>query len=75
METLKGILNSKVQQILEEAKVKKKDWRESISFEIEINGSKFKNMYSQNGNPWDCWLVKVGTLGRTKKTFLRIYAR
>lgn len=26
-----------------------------------------------NGNPWDLWLIKKGTQGNTRKTFIRLY--
>ena len=33
---------------------------------------KFENIGGFNGNPWDLWLRKVGTMGATYKTFIRL---
>jgi hypothetical protein len=72
----KELLKSKISLILQQAKLEKRDWKELIGFEISINNVVYKNMGGVvNGNPWDCWLVKKGTLGKTKNTFIRIYAK
>jgi hypothetical protein len=76
MNNLKELLKSKIALILEEARASKKDWRELIGFEVSINNVVYKNIGGgYNGNPWDCWLVKKGTLGKSKNTFIRIYAK
>lgn len=35
-------------------------------------GKTFENMGCINGNPWDLWLIKQNTFGKTYKTFKRI---
>lgn len=28
-----------------------------------------------NGNPWDCWITKTGTMGSQQRTFKRLYVQ
>ena len=38
-------------------------------------GKTWENFGGFNGNYWDLWLIKKGTEGKTKNTFIRIYLK
>lgn len=65
-------LKQKVQETLLQARQTKTHWRELIRFTVSIDGATWVNEGGHNGNPWDLWLVKQGTAGKTRKTFRRI---
>lgn len=69
---METILKNTVKKILTECRHEKIEWNKKIQFTIEIDGIKWKNYGGSNGNPWDLWLIKIGTSGKTKKTFRRI---
>lgn len=43
-----------------------------IGMELHTPAGTFVNIGGFNGNPSDLWLVKKGTLGKTKNTFWRV---